>query len=185
MIRGVRNVSVVPGVNPTVRFELAGIVKTVAQSLVVGANAQPIGPCGAVPGTDTWTDRPYAEGIVLIGDAAGHNSPSVGCGLSIAMRDARMVRDLVLAGARSAQDFAPYGVERLERLRRLRLIGDLIAAATVEAGSQRSARRKHFAQAMATMDKSIFPIIFGMFSGPETIPAHLVNDAVLDRIRAV
>lgn len=60
-----------------------------------------------------------------------------------------------------------------------------LAAATVEAGSQRSARRKHFAQAMATMDKSIFPIMFGMFAGPETIPAHLVNDAVLDRIRAV
>ncbi len=49
--------------------------------------ARPAGPCGAVPGTDTWTDRPYAEGVVLIGDSAGHNDPGVGCGLSIAMRE--------------------------------------------------------------------------------------------------
>ncbi len=151
-------------------------------------NAHPIGPCGAVPGTDTWTDRPYADGVVLIGDAAGHNDPSVGCGLSIAMRDARVVRDLVLAGARRAEDFAPYGAERWERMRRLRLIGDLIAAATVEAGKagqSRSIRRKRFANAMATMDADIFPLVLGMFAGPQTIPANLVNEAVLQRIRAV
>lgn len=148
------------------------------------AHARSIGPCGAVPGTDSWTDHPYAEGIVLIGDAAGHNDPSVGCGLSIAMRDARIVRDLVLAGARRADDFAAYGAERLERMRRLRLIGDLIAAATVEAGAGRSTRRKHFAHAMATMDADIFPLVLGMFAGPETIPAHLVDEAVLQRFRA-
>lgn len=148
------------------------------------ADARPAGPCGAVPGTDTWTDTPYADGVVLIGDAAGHNDPGVGCGLSIAMRDARSVRDLVLAGARCAADFAPYGAERFERLRRLRLIGDLIAAASVEAGADRPARRSHFARALASMDANIFPLVLGMFAGPETIPAHLVGDAVLARIRA-
>ena len=122
--------------------------------------------------------------MVLIGDAAGHNDPGVGCGLSIAMRDARSVRDLVLAGARCAADFAPYGAERFERLRRLRLIGDLIAAASVEAGADRPARRSHFARALASMDANIFPLVLGMFAGPETIPAHLVGDAVLARIRA-
>ena len=151
--------------------------------VTVLADAKPIGPCGAIPGTDTWTDKPYADGVVLIGDAAGHNDPSVGCGLSIAMRDARMVRDLVLAGACRADDFAPYGAERFERLRRLRLIGDLIAAATVQGGDNRTARRKHFAQAMATKDAAIFPLMLGMFAGPETIPARLVNEAVLDRFR--
>ena len=148
------------------------------------ADARPAGPCGAVPGTDTWTDRPYADRVVLIGDAAGHNDPSVGCGLSIAMRDARIVRDLVLAGATSADDFAPYGTERLERMRRLRLIGDLIAAASVETGDNRSARRRYLAEAMATRDANVFPLVLGMFAGPETIPAHLVNAAVLDRLRA-
>ena len=147
-------------------------------------NARTAGPCGVVPGTDTWTDRPYADGVVLIGDAAGHNDPGAGCGLSIAMRDARLVRDLVLAGARRAEDFAPYGAERLERMRRLRLIGDVVAAATVESDENRSTRRRHFAQAMATMDAEISPLVLGMFAGPETIPAHLANEAVLQRIRS-
>ncbi len=149
------------------------------------AQARPVGPCGAIPGTDTWTAQPYAQGVVLIGDAAGHNDPSVGCGLSIAMRDARTVRDLVVAGARNPEDFAPYGVERMERMRRLRLIGDLIAAATVEPGDNRHLRRQHFAQAMATRDADIVPLVSGMFAGPEKIPAALVSDAVLDRFRAV
>ncbi len=149
------------------------------------ADARPVGPCGVFPGTDTWTDRPYADGVVLIGDAAGHNDPGIGCGLSIAVRDARIVRDLVLAGARRAVDFAPYGTERFERLRRLRLIGDLTAAATVEGGAGRPARRKRFAHALATMDADIFPLVLGMFVGPETIPVRLVNDAVLDRVRTV
>lgn len=149
------------------------------------ADARPVGPCGVFPGTDTWTDKPYTDGVVLIGDAAGHNDPGAGCGLSIAMRDARTVRDLVLAGARRAQDFATYGAERFERMRRLRLIGDLTAAATVEGGERRYARRRHFAHAMATMDADIFPLVLGMFAGPETIPARLVTDAVIDRIRAI
>ena len=148
------------------------------------ADARPVGPCGAVPGTDTWTDRPYGEGVVLIGDAAGHNDPGVGCGLSIAMRDARIVRDLVLAGAQRASDFEPYGVERFERMRRLRLIGDLIASATVETSNNRSARRRRFAGAMATRDASVFPLVLGMFAGPESIPSGLVNEGVLGLVRA-
>lgn len=148
------------------------------------AEARAAGPLGAVPGTDTWTDRPYADGVVLIGDAAGHNDPGAGCGLSIAMRDARIARDLVLAGAHRADDFAPYGAERQERMRRLRFIADLIAAAAVEAGPRRAARRQLFADAMASRDPEIAPIVLGMFTGPETIPAYLARDAVLARIRA-
>ena len=62
--------------------------------------ATPAGPCATYPGDDTWTDAPFADGVVLIGDAAGYNDPIIGQGLSIAMRDARIVRDLILDGAR-------------------------------------------------------------------------------------
>jgi menaquinone-9 beta-reductase len=148
------------------------------------AQASPIGPCAIFAGTDTWTARPYADGMVLIGDAAGHNDPSVGCGLSVAMRDVRMVRDLILAGAWSAEDFASYGVERTERLRRLRLIADVVTAATVETGEGRSRRRGKFAKANATMDSTIAPLMLGMFRGPETIPAQAASEAVLERVRA-
>ena len=77
-----------------------------------------------------------------------------------------------------------YGVERFERMRRLRLIGDLIASATVETSNNRSARRRRFAGAMATRDASVFPLVLGMFAGPESIPSGLVNEGVLDLVRA-
>ena len=55
-------------------------------------------------------DAPYVDGVVLIGDAAGHNDPIIGQGLSIADAYARIVRDLVvLEDARDAASFAEYG----------------------------------------------------------------------------
>jgi 2-polyprenyl-6-methoxyphenol hydroxylase-like FAD-dependent oxidoreductase len=146
--------------------------------------ARPAGPCRAFPGTDTWTEHPYVDGVVLIGDAAGHNDPTAGCGLSIALRDARVVRDLVLAGARRFDEFAPYAEERSERMRRLRLIADLLNVASVEAGTNRAARRRAFAAAMETMDPLLFPLVLGMFAGPETVPESAVDDRVLSRLRA-
>ena len=144
------------------------------------AGARPAGPSAAVAGTDTWTDEPCVDGVVLVGDAAGHSDPAIGCGLSIALRDVRLVRDLVLAGARTAADFAPYGEERRERMRRLRLISRLVIGAcvdpAVDPGGDRSARRRALARAMATFDPAVFPLLLAMFIGPETIPAELAVD---------
>jgi len=148
------------------------------------AGAHPAGPCAAFPGTDTWTDTPYAAGVVLIGDAAGCSDPAIGCGLSVALRDVRLVRDLVLAGARAAADFAPYGEERRERMRRLRLVARLVISAAVDPAGDRSARRRRLAEASATFDPAVFPLLLAMFTGPETIPAELVDDSVIEHLRA-
>jgi 2-polyprenyl-6-methoxyphenol hydroxylase-like FAD-dependent oxidoreductase len=148
------------------------------------AKATPAGPCATYPGDDTWTATPYAEGVVLIGDSAGHNDPIIGEGLSISMRDARMVRDLVLDGAREPNDFASYGAERTERMRRLRLVANIISVTNVEDGADnRGARQAWLGERMAVMDPEVFPLLFGAFAGPENIPAELVDDAILDRIR--
>ena len=80
-----------------------------ADELGVGTVA---GRCGTVVGDDTWTAAPYVEGVVLIGDAAGFNDPILGQGLSVAFRDARVVRDLNLDGATGPDGFAAYGQER-------------------------------------------------------------------------
>ena len=113
------------------------------------ARAVPIGPCATFPGDDTWTPHPYAEGIVLIGDAAGHNDPIAAQGLSIALRDARLVRDLILAEARQPSDFTPYGTERSERMERLRLVADVLSVAKAEDADNRSARRAYFDELVA------------------------------------
>jgi 2-polyprenyl-6-methoxyphenol hydroxylase-like FAD-dependent oxidoreductase len=146
--------------------------------------ATPAGPCATYPGDDTWTDTPFADGVVLIGDAAGHNDPIVGQGLSISLRDARTVRDLVLDGARTPADFAPYAEERLERMRRLRLIADVIATALVEDCDNRAARLAWFGERMGNMDPEVFPLMLSGFSGPENAPAELVDEGILDRIRS-
>ena len=146
--------------------------------------ATPAGPCASYPGDDTWTDTPFADGVVLIGDAAGHNDPIIGEGLSISMRDARTVRDLVVDGARQPADFAPYAEERVERMRRLRLVADIIAVTMVEDGDNRDARRRYLGDKMGAMDPEVFPLLFGVFAGPENIPAELVDEGILDRIRS-
>ena len=67
---------------------------------------------------------------MLIGDAAGHNDPIIGQGLSITYRDVRIVRDVLLGGDDwSPAAFAAYGEERRERMRRLRFVGGAAVAA--------------------------------------------------------
>jgi menaquinone-9 beta-reductase len=151
-----------------------------SQQVVHGVAA---GPCATYPGDDTWTAAPYADGVVLVGDAAGHNDPIIGQGLSITMRDVRTVRDLVLDGARTVAGFAPYGEERMERMERLRFAADLIAVANAEDSDNVPARRMLLGQLMSVMDPGVFPVFFGLFAGPETIPPELVDPATLQRIR--
>jgi 2-polyprenyl-6-methoxyphenol hydroxylase-like FAD-dependent oxidoreductase len=147
------------------------------------AAGSPAGPCATYPGDDTWTDTPFADGVVLVGDAAGYNDPIVGQGLSIALRDARIVRDLILDGARQPADFAPYGRERSERMRRLRLIADVVSVTFAEDADNRVARRAFLGEKMASMDAEVFPLVVGFMTGPETIPGQLVHPEILDRIR--
>ncbi len=147
--------------------------------------ATPAGPCATYPGDDTWTPEPFVDRVVLIGDAAGHNDPVIGQGLSIGLRDARLVRDLVLDGARDASAFASYGSERMERMRRLRLIADILAMIQAEDSDRLPARRELFGEKMAAMDPSFFPLVLAAFMGPETAPDELVNESILDEIRAV
>jgi hypothetical protein len=100
------------------------------------------------------------------------------------MRDARAVRDLIADGARRPADFAPFADERIRRVERVRLLADLVAVAECEEADNRQARRAFIADAMDTMDPAVFPLVAGLFAGPETIPDDLVDPGILDRIRA-
>lgn len=147
------------------------------------SQAVPAGPCATYPGDDTWTAAPFAEHVVLIGDAAGHNDPVVGQGLSISMRDARIVRDLILDGAKGGADFAPYAEERLDRMGRLRLLADALGATEAEDAENRPARRAFVGEKLAGMDADFFALFTAGFAGPENVPAHMLDGSVIDRIR--
>ena len=57
------------------------------------ARAKCIGPLASFDVSDYWVDHPYREGVALIGDAAATTDPTFGQGLSLALRDARVLRD--------------------------------------------------------------------------------------------
>jgi 2-polyprenyl-6-methoxyphenol hydroxylase-like FAD-dependent oxidoreductase len=136
------------------------------------AEAEPAGPLATYPGDESWTERPYSEGVVLIGDAAGYNNPIIGEGLSIALRDARMLRDLLRNGDGRGEPWAAgleaYATERVERMRRLRAGADFMAAAFAADGPDRPAR--------------MMGLLGALFGGPENGPPEAFDGRL---IRAV
>lgn len=75
----------------------------VAASIEVGMppewvqGARMAGPLATFDCADRWVDHPYREGIALIGDAAASSDPSFGCGLSLTLRDVRVLADKLLS----------------------------------------------------------------------------------------
>ena len=55
--------------------------------------ATAMGPLASFSGADCWAAHPYHDGVVLIGDAAAAGDPAFGCGMSLTLRDVRMLRD--------------------------------------------------------------------------------------------
>jgi 2-polyprenyl-6-methoxyphenol hydroxylase-like FAD-dependent oxidoreductase len=55
------------------------------------------GPLATFEGADSWVEHPYRDGVVLIGDAAAASDPAWGSGLSLTLRDVRVLRDLLLS----------------------------------------------------------------------------------------
>jgi len=147
------------------------------------ANGTPAGPCNSYPNQDAWTDAPYAQGAVLIGDAAGYNDPIIGQGLSITYRDARQVRDALLANDdwSNPDIFAPYAEERRERCRRLRFSAKVQSLIENEFGPDARARRKR-AYERRTADPMLQLPALATLIGPEKVPAIAFEDAVLEKL---
>ena len=142
------------------------------------AHARPIGPCATWSGEDTWTDAPLAEGVVLIGDAAGYNGPIVGQGLSLSLRDVEVVSDLLLRHEDwSPATFQPYVQERWERMRRVRFSAALYSDLFCAFGPEGAQRRGAFFGRMAsrqepTMNWVVAPIVIG----PDKLPPDAYSE---------
>jgi len=134
------------------------------------ADGKPAGPVLAYFNNDAWTDEPFAEGMVLVGDAGGWNDPIIGQGLSITYRDVRIVTEILKSSDDwSPAAFAPYAAERAERLRRLRFAASLTSALDVEFGPEAKARRHSYDQRKAA-DPTLGIHGFAVMAGPEMLP---------------
>ena len=144
--------------------------------------ARPAGPCAFYPMNDTWTDGPCAPGVVLIGDAAGWNDPITGQGLSITLRDVRVVSDLLRADDDwSEATLEPYVEERRERMRRLRFGAQVQSALYNEFGAAAQARRTRTFARFEEDPTLMMPLVAGLV-GPEAVPEDAFTEATRERI---
>jgi 2-polyprenyl-6-methoxyphenol hydroxylase-like FAD-dependent oxidoreductase len=146
------------------------------------ASGRPAGPCHGYPNADTWIDVPIAPGVVLIGDAAGHNDPTIGQGLSIALRDARLVHETMLGSKQWTTDtFLPYASERRERMRRLRFTARQFSILRAEFTEAARERRQRASQRIATDRDAALPLLIPA-KGPFGLPDHVFERAAWDAL---
>ena len=113
---------------------------------------------------------------MLIGDAAGWNDPITGQGLSITLRDVRIVSEVLRAGDDwSVEAFTPYVDERRERMRRLRFGARLQAVIYNEFGPEADARRLRAFARFAEDPELSLPLLCAM-TGPEMAPPEVFTD---------
>jgi 2-polyprenyl-6-methoxyphenol hydroxylase-like FAD-dependent oxidoreductase len=146
------------------------------------AAAVPAGPCHGYPNADTWIDMPVAPGLVLIGDAAGHNDPTIGQGLSIAFRDARLVHETLLGSKSWTSDiFLSYAGERRTRMRRLRFTAERISILRAEFTEAARARRRRVSERIAANREAALPLLIPV-KGPFGVPDHLFEPGAWDAL---
>lgn len=103
--------------------------------------AEAIGPLAEFDGADTWVEHPYREGVVLIGDAASTNDPAWGNGLSLTLRDVRVLRDKLLADDDWGRAASAYAAEQDKYFAALRRVTRWRADLMYEVGPEAEARR--------------------------------------------
>jgi 2-polyprenyl-6-methoxyphenol hydroxylase-like FAD-dependent oxidoreductase len=142
-------------------------------------DVKPTGPCGTFSGEQTWCDEPYADGVVLIGDAGGYDDPVDGQGLSLAMCDVRRLSEQLLAsGDWTAAALRQYGEQRAERLRRTRRVSKTFAALMTTFTDAGRARRARYYAASAAGQDHVRMALGAMFLGPDRMP----NEAFTDQL---
>ena len=144
--------------------------------------ARPAGPCATYPINDTWTDHPIVDGLALIGDAAGYSDPHIGQGLSVALRDVRVMSELLLAGGDwSPAALRPYAEERADRMRRLRFCNALMTTLRGEFGSDARERRRR-ARGLMQAEPELGLWRRGYLAGPESAPVSAFDERVYERL---
>lgn len=147
--------------------------------------AWPSDSCAFYPMNDSWTDRPFVPGAVLVGDAAGWTDPIIGQGLSVALRDARIVWDILRSHATwSPEVFESYREEREIRMRRLRVSGRIRTAMNMTFTPEGAARRKTYAKLWPT-DPLLAGPRLATFKGPFGVPAESFELPTVERILAL
>lgn len=129
------------------------------------ARARPAGPLAAFEGADSRVDQPIREGIALIGDAAACSDPVWGCGMSLTLRDVRVLRDALLATSDWGAAIQAYADEHDRYYARLRTVEDWLTQMQFDVGPEADERRSR-AFAKIALEPDRLPDVVGR--GPDT-----------------
>jgi menaquinone-9 beta-reductase len=128
------------------------------------AQAVSLGPLAAFEAGYTWVDHPYRDGVVLIGEAAGVSDPSFGQGMSLTLRDARVLRDALLSDSDWDRAGHHYAQQHDIYFRNMRTVCCWFRSVFQEQGPQADARRQ---KAMSKINEDMSRVPDHLFGGPE------------------
>jgi 2-polyprenyl-6-methoxyphenol hydroxylase-like FAD-dependent oxidoreductase len=131
--------------------------------------AQPAGPLATFSGADSWVDRPYRDGVALIGDAAAQSDQTWGQGMAMTLRDARVLRDALSANDDWNAAGRAYAEEHDRHFGALHTVEGWFTALMMEPGPEADARRAK-ALPLVAMDQDRLHDAF--FSGPDSAPVE-------------
>jgi 2-polyprenyl-6-methoxyphenol hydroxylase-like FAD-dependent oxidoreductase len=125
----------------------ADVGRFIEESIATGARPElfegmrPAGPLATFDGADTFTKHPYKDGVALVGDAAAASDPSWGQGLSLTLRDVRVLRDKLLETEDWDAAGHAYATAHDRYYGTLRTMEDWITKLFMEVGPEADARR--------------------------------------------
>jgi 2-polyprenyl-6-methoxyphenol hydroxylase-like FAD-dependent oxidoreductase len=163
------------GIADLSRFLAQAADTTMAPHLYAGAHAA--GPLATFSAADTWVDHPYRDGVVLIGDAAASSDPSFGQGLSLTLRDVRVLRDRLLADADWDAAAHAYAHEHDRHYGVIHAVNRLFAELFLATGPAADERRVR-AFANLTQDPTLIPD--HQLSGPDLPLAPNARERLFD-----
>jgi menaquinone-9 beta-reductase len=155
-------------------FTLQGVEKLstfFAESRKVGplfadcyGQARSLGPLAAFNASYTWVDHPYRNGVVLIGEAAAVSDPSFGQGMSLTLRDARVLRDALLKDSDWERAGHSYAVQHDSYFKNIHTVCCWLRSLFQEQGPLADARRQ---KAMPKIMEDMTRVPDHLFGGPE------------------
>ncbi len=128
------------------------------------AGARAAGPLATFDGTDEWAPHPYRDGIALVGDAASTSDPTWGQGMSLALRDLRLLSARLLAGEDWDAAGHAYAEEHDRCYRETHTCDNLYTDVFLDVGPVADARR---ARALPLIAQDLTRIPDTPLSGPE------------------
>jgi len=142
---------------------IAGCKRTGASDALFG-DAHQAGPLATFSCAHCWVDHPYRDGVALLGDAAAASDPTQGQGLSLTLRDARVLRDHLLSSSDWDAAAHAYAAEHDGYAGRLHTFNQWITELYLTTGPDADARRTRVMPLIAE-DPSRQPD--SIFSGPD------------------